>query len=173
MEEIFFITPSGKAPASFRLIMGVVAAAVVVGICIPAVGSFPPWLLAAGALVLVIVAAAFKGNSRIEVGPGTLRLRVPFYGRTLSIRELDLDQARVVDLSIETGLKLRIKTNGIGLPGYAVGWFRLRDKQKALAAVTGKQHAVYIPTRGAYCLLLSAQEPQRFLETLKQNSPGS
>ncbi len=173
MEEIFLITPSGKAPFSFRLIMGFVAAAALVGIYVSVFHAAPLWLIAAVILVLVVVAAAFRGYSRLEVSPGTLRLRVPFYGRTLPIHELDLSRARVVDLSVEPDLKLRIRTNGIGMPGYAVGWFRLKDKEKALAALTGRKDAVYIPTSQGYCLLLSTPEPERFLESLKRNSPGS
>ncbi len=166
------ITPSGKAPFSLSLVLGIAAAGVLVAIYF-IVHAFPLLLATAAVLVLVVVAVVFRGISRLEVSPGSLRIRVPFYGRTLPIHELDLSRARVVDLSIETGLRPRIRTNGIGLPGYSVGWFRLKDKQKALAALTGRQNVVHIPTSGGYCLLLSTLEPERFLESLKQNSPGS
>jgi hypothetical protein len=55
---------------------------------------------------------------------------------------------------------------GTGLPGYAAGWFKLANGEKALVYVTTQSEVVYIPTTEGYSLLLSVTEPDRFLARL-------
>ncbi|WP_417763517.1 PH domain-containing protein [Shewanella sp.] len=47
------------------------------------------------------------------------------------------------------------RTNGIGLPGYHLGWFQLKQDGKALVAVSNTQQLLYIPTTLGFSLLLS------------------
>jgi hypothetical protein len=77
-----------------------------------------------------------------------------------------VEEARRVDLRGVSEYRLRIRTNGVGLPGYRAGWFRLRSGEKALVFVTDLEQLVYVPTREGYSVLLSVVAPEEFLEAL-------
>lgn len=118
---------------------------------------------------------AYAGQaSRVEVMPDGLRLRTAFYGRTLSAAALRTAEARVVDLAAEPSLAPVVRTNGLGLPGFLSGWFRLRDGRRALVCVTDRSRVVVVPTTEGYVLLFSAARPAallRALEDLNRDAP--
>ena len=73
----------------------------------------------------------------------------------------------ILDLSHQKDYAPIIKTNGIVLPGYKAGWFRLTNKQKALVFVTDKSKVVYLSTNEGYSILLSVTKPKEFIDTLQ------
>ena len=77
-----------------------------------------------------------------------------------------------MDLTESREYQPRWRTFGTGLPGYRAGWFRLRNREKALLYVTDGSRVVYIPTRDNYSVLLSVAEPERFLQALSGISRG-
>jgi hypothetical protein len=110
----------------------------------------------------------YKGvNTTVAVGNGGLRIDAAFYGRTIPLSELQLAEARVIDLTQIRELNPKWRTNGLGLPGYQAGWFKLRNKQKALMFVTDRHRVVYLPTTNKYVLMLSMERPERFLDALR------
>lgn len=125
-----------------------------------------------GFLAIMLVALAYTAyatlHSRVEITANSLRLVGDFWGRTIPFEQLRLSEARIVDLESASELSPRRRTFGTGLPGYAAGWFRLRSGEKALVYLTTRQGVVYIPTTGGYALLLSVEEPERFLTALRQ-----
>jgi YD repeat-containing protein len=120
--------------------------------------------------LIFILLSPNKGS--VELEDSVLRLRIPLYGRTIPFTQLNIPEARVVDLRDEKNLQLKWRTNGIGMPRYNVGWFRLYDGQKALAAVTNPRRVVYIPTRDGYSLLVSVTDPEGLLGALKASATG-
>jgi hypothetical protein len=120
--------------------------------------------------VLVMVTALFWPRPlRVELTRDSLAIRGSIYGRVVPRTELKLDQARVVDLEAEPTLEPRLRTNGVGLPNYRVGWFRLRDWQKALCFLTTPQRVLYLPTTRNYALLLSLDDPSALLSALRSH----
>ncbi len=109
-------------------------------------------------------------NLSTTVEKDSLHLHVPIYGRTIPLSSLDLNSAQVANLNESPELKPRWRTNGIGIPGYAVGWFKLRNGDKALAAVTSKHKVLYMKTTEGYSLLLSLERPEQFLDRLSRGS---
>jgi Bacterial PH domain len=109
------------------------------------------------------------GTSQMSVAikHGSLQIHVPMYGREIPIASLDLAQAAIVDLDANSQLRPKLRTNGIGVPGLGVGWFRLKDGSKALLALTRRSNVLYLPTRDGYALLISVNKPQRVLEQLR------
>lgn len=146
MKEIFPIAPAGSSAMLLLLPIAV--------------------LLVAG-LVLVIITAIAIGRGSVEVSPGNMRIKAPLYGRSIPLTSLIPEQARVIDISRENELRPKWRTNGIGLPNYAAGWFKLQNGEKALLLVTDKKKVLYLPTRDGYSILLSAVEPERLLALLK------
>ena len=132
------------------------------------------WVLAAtGVLMLGILllfgwfAVASRGT-RYEVSPDGLAIRGTMYGRTIPWASVVAEEARTVNLTTERELQPTLRTNGLGLPGYQAGWFRLRGAGKGLVFLTDRSRVVAIPTRLGYTVLLSTGEPERFLEALRR-----
>lgn len=136
------------------------------------------WFIAAFAALLLglVLLFAYFGYStrrtRFEVGPEGLAIRRTLYGRTLAWDELRLGEARVVDLGREADLQPRMRTNGIGLPGYQAGWFRLRRAGRGLLFVTDRSRVLALPTTRGYTLLLSARDPEGLLAALLRTAPA-
>jgi hypothetical protein len=124
-------------------------------------------LLLAAVLALLAYVAYSARSTRFEVSPDGLRIAGDLYRRTIPIEQLRLDEARVLDLGREEGLRPRFRTFGTGLPGYRSGWYRLRNRQKALLYVTDPGRVVYIPTTEGYALMLSVVQPDSMLAALR------
>ena len=58
------------------------------------------------------------------------------------------------------------RTNGVGLPNYQGGWFRLKNGAKGLVFLTDSSRAVIVPTSEGYTLLASPEDPDGFLAAL-------
>lgn len=133
------------------------------------------WLILVPVVLLMLVVTfsllwfiQAANGVRFEINDQALQIRYPFYGRSLARTELRLDQAKIVDLARDSAYRPVLRTNGVGLIGFGAGWFRLKNKDKALAFYSAQQQAVYIPTTRNFVLLLCPQEPERFLAELQQ-----
>jgi hypothetical protein len=130
------------------------------------------WLLVlltlfTGALTLLVGYLAWSTrHSRVEVGATHVRLVGDLWGRSIPLDSLDVARARVVDLAQAPELRPRARTFGTGLPGWAAGWFRLANGEKALVYLTHGGRVVYVPTREGHALLLSVTEPEALLARL-------
>lgn len=130
------------------------------------------WLTVGGVAVLScvlwwILHRAFSRH-RITLEDGAIEIATTFYKRRLALADLQLDQARVVDLDERTELKPLLKTNGTGLPRFRSGWYRLRNREKALVAMVGGPRVLWLPTRAGYGLLLQPRSPQALLDALRE-----
>lgn len=91
-----------------------------------------------------------------------------FYGRTIPKDDVAIEAIRIINLNEEPAYKPTLRTNGIGMPGFQSGWFRLKNKEKALLFVTSYEKVLYLPTTKNYSLLISVTDPEAMLETLKE-----
>jgi hypothetical protein len=117
-------------------------------------------------LILFVHFANSTRKTRFEISNQGLRIRGNLYGRKISLDALKIDEAKIVDMKEQREYGTRWRTNGIGMPGYQAGWFRLRKKEKALLFVTNSHEVVYLPTRKGYSILLSPEKPEEFLRVL-------
>lgn len=125
-----------------------------------------------GVTVVLLTTANASRNSRFEVTRQGLRLRGDLFGRLVPAATLRAREARIVDLRAEADLAPRSRTMGTAVKGYAAGWFRLRNGEKALLYLTNREQAVYIPTTDGYSLLLSPQRPEVFVARLREVTDG-
>lgn len=166
-------------PAARRTYL--VVAALIIVILVPFIPFYMVWHTPAGLWIGVfslalsvllavglVVAAYSAGRSRVIVTEDGLTIKTFLYGRTVKKNALCHDNAKIFDLQNERRLAPTIRTNGIGLPGFQTGWFRLADKQKALLVVTDKSRIVYLPTVKGYSMLLSVAQPQEFIKTAQE-----
>ncbi len=124
--------------------------------------SLPGWLAWGRRL-----AERWGGGTTYEVGPAGLRVRGTLYGRLVPAAALRAGAARRVDLAADPGLAPAARTNGLGLPGYGAGWFRLAGGGRALAFVTDRARLVHVPTAAGYALLLSVDDPDGLVAALR------
>ncbi|GAB1102561.1 PH domain-containing protein [Shewanella algae] len=132
---------------------------------------------AASGLLLVTLAGSVwvfwqAQASKVELTAQSLVVEVPFYGQSLAPEHLRISEAKVINLGDASGPRLGMRTQGIGLPGYTLGWYRLNDGSKAFVALTEKDSVLLLPTDLGYSLLLSMPEAESLLEGLGQNLPG-
>lgn len=129
----------------------------------------PLALFLVGTLVLFGYFAYSSMHTRFVLSERGLEIRGALYGRQVPASDI-LPGARIVDLRTNRQLAPRLRTNGVGLPGYRAGWFRLGNGEKALLFVTDPSRVVYIPTSAGYSLLLSPDQPEELLERLAARS---
>jgi len=147
MEKVYGIFPASSGPYIFTWILSIFLIAVVA--------------------VFVFISYSAR-HASFTVTDDALRIRASFYGRTIPRSDIVAEGVKVIDLNVDSEYMPRIRTNGIGLPGYAEGWFKLADKEKALLFVTDRSRVVYIPTTGNYSVLLSVRQAEEFADVLRQ-----
>jgi hypothetical protein len=102
----------------------------------------------------------------LEVTPDEVVVHGGVYGRAIARGSLDVDKARVLEQLGGSELRPVARTNGLGLPNFRSGWFRLANGEKALLFVSSER-VVYVPTRDGYSLVVSPADPEGFLAALK------
>jgi hypothetical protein len=132
-----------------------------------------PLLLVAGVLSAIGYSIFVSShNATFELSNAGLRLRGDFYGQTIPLAQLKPGETRLV--SITDGPYRPIsRSNGIAVPGYRAGWFRLRNGRKALLYVTSSDRAVLVPTTRDYDVLLSVVDAERFVARVHALGAGS
>ncbi len=125
-------------------------------------------LLLVGLLFLMGWLAWSMQHAQFTVSKDGLRLQGDLWGRTIPLKSLKLDEAVVTNLNIDRDHQPKWRTMGTGLPGYAAGWFKLRNGTKALVYVTDRTHVARIPTTDGYTVMLSVAEPRALIDALKR-----
>ncbi|MEN1927478.1 PH domain-containing protein [Luteimonas sp. MJ250] len=123
--------------------------------------------VAALCLVLWGALAALVRRHRLRLDAGGLEVATTFYRRRFDPDALDLARARVVDIDERPEFRAMLRTNGVSIPGFRSGWFRLRSGQRALVAASGGKRLLWIPTAAGHDLLLQPENPQALLDRLR------
>ena len=147
MEKIFGIIPASSGPYIFIWIFSLILIALI---------------------ALFIFIGYSSRHVSFEVNDQGLRISRAIYGRFIPREEIAVEGVKVINLNVDSEYKPKARTNGIGLPGYAEGWFRLQNKEKALMFVTDRSSVVYIPTEKGYSVLLSVREVEEFAGSIRQ-----
>jgi hypothetical protein len=135
----------------------------------PPAPSIVLWILVlflAALTLLFFYIACTLNRVKFTVTADGLRIRAPLYGRFIPASVLRKEKIEVIDLAKDESRKPSWRTNGIGLPGYALGWFMLKNNEKALLCLTDCSQVVYIPTTEGFSLLLSVEDTGAFVSAL-------
>ena len=119
-------------------------------------------------LLLWAALAALLRRHRLQLDGEGLELATTFYRRRFAITGLDLAAARVVDLGERPEYRPMLRTNGLSIPGFHSGWYRLRNGNRALVATAGGQRLLWIPTTAGHDLVLQPGDPRALLERLRE-----
>ena len=123
-------------------------------------------------LLAIIILMAYTAYSsrhvRFELDQAGLKIKGDMYARFIPGSSLLIDQIASLHLGRDVNYRLKWRTNGVGLPGYSSGWFKLKNGEKALAFVTDQTRVVRIPTRDGYSVLMSVTEPDKFIQACQE-----
>jgi hypothetical protein len=125
------------------------------------------WLALPILLLAVLLLAMVIRRRRVWLEGGTLRIQAGMHSLRAPVTGLDLAQARIVDLREHRALRPLFRSFGTSLPGYHAGHFRLRDRGRAFALLTGQERVLVLPERSGRRLLLSLEQPQALLDALQ------
>ena len=164
MTETFDLTPlSATGNWSFvALLVGLIGLAVYIHF--KALAQTSRVLIIA---VLLPMVAAFSwmfykvNDATLVVTPDLVTVDVPFYGFSLPIDEIEIAQIRQLNWRQGADLEFKpdLRVNGMGMPGFQLGWFSLLGQPKAFVAITENDSVVAIPTTKGYPILLSLEQP--------------
>lgn len=88
----------------------------------------------------------------------------------IPLGSLKLDEAVFTNLNTEKDHQPKWRAVDTGFPGYAGGWFKLRNGTKGLLYVTDRTRVVRIPTTEGYTVMLSLSDPAALIVALKRQA---
>ena len=124
-------------------------------------------LLLLGVAGLVLAPAFASRNARFQVSSAGLRVTGDLYGRLVPAASIQAAALRPIDLAREPQLQPKWRINGIAVPGYKSGWFKLRNGEWGLLFITNPERVALVPTSAGYSVLLSVADPQQFVAALR------
>lgn len=127
-------------------------------------------VVGAVALAFVVFCVLYSpGPPRYTLDFRSLEIHDLFYPVTVRAADVDLDRIRVVDFAVDTDWRPTARTNGFANSHYASGWFRVANGQTVRMYRAGVTRLVLLPPKaGGAPVLLDVNDPQRFVEDLRQ-----
>lgn len=101
----------------------------------------------------------------------SIKIKSGFYSRQVDLEKIDFDGIKIVDLRKDIDYGLSLRTNGISLFSYHLGYYNLKNSGKAFV-VLGRPSAIYISTKDDIAFLVSNNELEKTLKqimTLEKN----
>ena len=170
------IAPAGVGPAAtFAVFVIVLAlAGLMAGVAVSPDGG----RTRRSVVVLVCIAVALLPAGtmlapyfvRFSIEAQSLKIRGDLWGRTIPLTELRVREARTLDWESDSAFRPVRRTGGASLPGYMGGWWRLANGSPALLFVTDRSRVVMIPEADGYVVLLTPDDPARFLTAITSSS---
>jgi hypothetical protein len=117
---------------------------------------------------LIILSVGIIGsmkNTTLTLTESEVIIKSAFYGRKIPLENIMVDGIKKISLDEDTEYSLSIRTNGTALPQFKSGWFRLKNREKALIFITDKNNVVLIPTKD-YLLLFSMNNIDEFISKI-------
>ena len=108
-------------------------------------------------LIVCLGLVFFTKNPSINIDNGLLRIKSLFFWKIVSVEDINIDGIKQLNLKKDKNYNIRIRTFGIGLPNYCVGWMKLNNGNKALVYLKDRTNVILIPTN-AYDILISTDD---------------
>ena len=126
-------------------------------------------LLAAVLILPFTVTLAYSvHDNALRVEGGKILLRAAhFYEHDRLLSDFNLDAARIGNYSAIDEARLGARRNGIHMPGYTAGRFAGSGHGLVFAVMTDRSQVVFLPARVGPSLLVSVEQPEQFLATLR------
>jgi len=121
--------------------------------------------------VLFATFVYFLLRNEIFLDARTLTVKAAFYKRSIDLSEIVWADSRIIDHTRAPELIPEMRVNGVSLPGYQAGWFRLRNGTRAFLLRTHGPLA-YLPDRGGEAFLLSVAKKSPLFEKIQARDSG-
>ena len=127
-------------------------------------GAPPAPLLASGLFVVVVSAVAtlwivrMTRSIAVTLDDDALTVVTGVATRRFPLATLRANGVRIIDFAAHPELRPFLRTWGIGLPGLASGWFRLRNHGKALCVLTSRERVTVLKADDGTWVLLSLED---------------
>jgi hypothetical protein len=170
-EKAYGIIPASAGAFIFLWSFVIVIAAILIVTMI--ISSYEPAGIAISLVVIVGLTVLFAAigyqashtaftitDRGLKIGPG-------MYSWFIPREKIVAAGIKVINLELDKEYAPRWRMNGAGLPGYEAGWFKLKNKEKALLFVTDRSSVVYIPTTENYSVMLSVREADLMVEQIR------
>jgi len=105
-------------------------------------------------------------NINISIKDNEIKINSLLYGRKIPIEDIMVNEIRTINLNENNEYKISIRTNGISLPNFLLGWMKLKNGNKALVYLTNKNNVLLIPTKD-YVIMFSMDKGNEFIEKIK------
>ena len=128
-------------------------------------------LIAIPASVLLAQFLLVRGIARagVSIDRGDLVVHTGLGTKRVQLSRLRQHGVQVVDLDERRELKPMLRLWGTGLPGFAAGWFRLRNGEKAVCLLTQRQRVTRLRSdEDNLTLLLSLADPDPLRDRLQR-----
>ncbi|MFC4527259.1 hypothetical protein ISN76_11180 [Dyella halodurans] len=120
-------------------------------------------------LLALVLSTAFYWQAsaiRIKATPDELTVGGGLYQVSLPMSQVETKNIRV-RAKDDKNHRVGPRTNGIGMPGFSLGWHRTTGDVKAFVAITVSDKVVVIPTRAGYDILVSPPDPDTFVAEMR------
>lgn len=107
--------------------------------------------------------------ARLDVSDVTLSIGGGLYKEKVLLTEIRKSDIAKIDLTRYPALP-GVRVNGIGLPGFCLGWYQPYKSRKLFVFLTSND-AVLIPTAGSFDVLVSPRDADNLISVLT-NKPG-
>ena len=92
---------------------------------------------------ILLMIYIYSKYARYEITANSLKL-YGLYGKNIKKEFIIKDGIRIINLDEKSDYTPYLRTNAIGFPRYYEGWFRLKNREKALVLIRGKTKRLYI-----------------------------
>jgi hypothetical protein len=105
----------------------------------------------------------------VSIEGGELVIKTGIGTKRVQLSNLRTHGLRIINLNAQSQLKPWLRTMGVGLPGFASGWFRLRNGEKAVCVLLERNRVSHLRSDADnLTLLLSLAEPDRLRSYLER-----
>jgi hypothetical protein len=172
MPRSFDIAEPTRDPRTLTLMISLVSlAGIMIFLYTVVRPSPPPFIVPVLLVVLVVQNVAISRlikRQEVTLDGETLQVQAGMSRRSIAAAEMDLVHARVLRLDEHPEWKPFLRTNGVGLPGLSLGWFRSRQLVRLFCLLTDRERVLVLPLRGKKeAVLLSLKRPDELLSALR------
>ena len=104
-------------------------------------------------------------HTSISLNNNEVIIKTFLYGRKIPIGDILINEVEAINLNQNAEYNISIRTNGIGLPNFHLGWMRLKNNKKALVYLTSRDNVLLMPTKD-FVVLFSMERTAEFIEKI-------
>ncbi|MDR1363435.1 MAG: PH domain-containing protein [Spirochaetaceae bacterium] len=121
--------------------------------------------------LIILLPAVFYSmrNTSLSLTNKEIIIKSAIYGKKIPLKNVIIDGIKKINMNEDNEYNISIRTNGIGLPNFKLGWMRLKNGKKALVYLTDRNSVVLIPTN-EYLILFSMENIDEFIQKIKETN---